>query len=92
MKRPNAEESKRMGRIKELPCIVCRHAAPSDCHHITDCGRRLGHMFTLPLCYDCHRGDNGFSGKNRSAWDKSLSNQLELLKKVNRQLHEFYSS
>jgi len=76
----------RMRKVKELPCIICKHSAPSDCHHITQHGRRLGHMFTLPLCYEDHRGRRGFSGMDRGAWDKSLSNQLKLLEEVNKQL------
>ena len=48
-------------------------------HHITDCGRRLGHAFGLPLCIENHRGDRGFSGKDRDYWDKSLSNQLRYM-------------
>jgi hypothetical protein len=75
-----------MLNIKQMTCVVCNHGAPSDCHHITDCGRRLGHEFTIPLCYDCHRGDNGFSGKKRSAWDKSLENQMRLLEITNKRL------
>ncbi len=82
-------ERERMGKIKQLPCIVCNHAPPSDCHHITQCGRRLGNEFTLPLCYEDHRGKRGFSGTNRGAWDKSLSNQLLLLEKVNLMLEEW---
>lgn len=39
-------------------------------------------MFTIPLWASCHRGEDGFSGKNRDAWDKSLSNQLKLLKQT----------
>ena len=77
---PNKAESEHMLRVKALPCVICKHHPPSDCHHITDCGRRIGHMFTIPLCYEDHRGKRGFSGMDRGAWDKSLSNQLELLK------------
>jgi hypothetical protein len=87
-KAPTKAEREHMGKIKQLPCVVCDHPPPSDCHHITQCGRRLGHLHTLPLCYECHRGNNGFSGINRSAWDKSLSNQLHLLEKVKKMLKE----
>ena len=83
---PNKADSAWMLRVKELPCIICEHPPPSDCHHITDCGRRIGHRFTLPLCYEDHRGDRGFSGMNRGAWDKSLNNQLKLLEQVKEKL------
>lgn len=83
MKKPaTAEEKAFMKAVKQLPCIICGHAPISEFHHITKYGRRLGHMFGLPLCVECHRGNDGFSGINRSAWDKSLENQLGLLEKV----------
>lgn len=82
MKKPaTAIEKRFMAQIKHLNCIICGDW-PVDCHHITQTGRRLGNFFCLPLCPNCHRGANGFSGNNREAWDKSVENQLKLLKKV----------
>ena len=81
----NKEEKARMGKVAQLPCCVCGDY-PVEVHHITQCGRRLGHMFTLPLCTEDHRGDRGFSGVKRDKWDKSLDNQLRLLEIVNQQL------
>lgn len=86
-KQPTKAESEHMAKVKELPCVICGNW-PVDVHHITHCGRRLGHKYTLPLCFDDHRGDRGFSGKNRDAWDKSLNNQLHLLEMVKLQLKE----
>jgi hypothetical protein len=81
-KRITKLEREHLLAVKGLPCVICNHPPISEAHHICDTGRRLGHSFVLPLCANCHRGDNGFSGKNRSAWDKSLKNQLELCKQV----------
>lgn len=89
-KKPTKDESERMAKVSQLPCIICNRPPVSEVHHITQCGRRLGHMFTLPLCTNCHRGDDGFSGINRSAWDKSLENQLNLLDVVNQMLENGY--
>jgi len=89
-KKPTKDEFERMAKVSQLPCIVCGKR-PVEVHHITQCGRRLGHMFTLPLCVNCHRGNDGFSGINRSAWDKSLENQLNLLDIVNQQLENGYA-
>jgi hypothetical protein len=85
-------------RVKTCPCIICNpewfegevlpeyyHGnACSEYHHICDTGRRLGHDFGLSLCTNHHRGNDGFSGKNRGAWGKSLKNQLALCKKIYR--------
>lgn len=68
--------------VKSQPCIVCDAPPPSEFHHICDTGRRMGHEFGLPLCINCHRGQDGFTGKNRSAWDKSLPNQLLLCERL----------
>jgi len=82
-------EKERMAKVAELSCCICGDW-PTHVHHITQYGRRLGHMFTLPLCPNCHVGKNGFSGLDRSAWDKSLSNQLRLLEIVNKKLEVRY--
>lgn len=86
-KKPTKSESAWMARVAELDCCVCG-AYGVHIHHITQSGRRLGHKFTLPLCPECHVGRRGFSGLDRSAWDKSLSNQLRLLEIVKQQLGE----
>ena len=78
MKPATKLEKQHMARISQMPCCICADF-PVHVHHITNCGRRLGNLFTLPLCPRCHVGDDGFSGINSSAWDKSLSNQLELM-------------
>lgn len=69
-----------MAAVKCLPCCICGKNAPSEAHHITRWGRKLGDFFTIPLCEEDHRGDRGFSGVNRSAWDKSFHNVLRLLR------------
>lgn len=72
--------------VKSLPCVICGAPPYSEAHHICDRGRRLGNMFCISLCVNCHRGDDGFSGKNRKAWDKSLQNQLFLLTRTYKML------
>lgn len=79
MKLPATREEKiHMGQVKSLPCAVCGLMGKTEVQHLVN-GYRLGHFFTIPLCIYCHRGDRGFSGKERSSWDKSLSHQFELL-------------
>lgn len=45
--------------ITRLGCIVCliegRGATPAEPHHMLSGGRRMGHLFTIPLCYQHHR-------------------------------------
>lgn len=49
----------------------------SEADHVTEAGRRLGHPWIIPLCYNHHRGSGGYSG-NKKSWDTSFANQLEL--------------
>ena len=49
-----------MDRISALPCIACEqdgHESPAGVHHIVQGNRRLGHLFTIPLCPIHHTGD-----------------------------------
>lgn len=50
----NNAERAHMLQIKLMDCGVCGEAGPSDAHHITDCGRRVSHFATIPLCKTCH--------------------------------------
>lgn len=55
-------EKKWRDAIIQLGCIVCRlegKDSPAEQHHLLSGGRRMGHMFSIPLCYLHHR-----SGRN----------------------------
>lgn len=50
-----------MKRASALGCLACRligldFSAPAETHHLTDCGFRRGHAFTIPLCGYHHVG------------------------------------
>lgn len=96
----NAEESKWMGRIAREGCICCRiqlgtHEA-TTVHHITSGGRRLGHLFTIPLCPWHHQGycKQGMTStkmaavfgpslaKSKTEFERIFGTELELLEKV----------
>lgn len=52
--------------LREMGCAVSKFffghdETPPDIHHITDCGRRKGELFVIPLKPECHRqGVDGF--------------------------------
>lgn len=59
-KPPTKAEREWMARIADLGCVACRkdgEATPASVHHIVQGNRRLGHLFTLPLCPPHHQGD-----------------------------------
>ena len=86
-------------RVKSLPCIVCKpewydteplkdgeHGYDlNDFDHATDARGRLGHDYGFSLCYNHHRGNEGYSGIRKS-WDTSAINQVELCRKTYRKL------
>lgn len=61
---PTAEESAWMCAIAELGCIACwidgQPPRPTAIHHMLSGGRRIGHLYTLPLCDPGHH-QNGAS-------------------------------
>jgi hypothetical protein len=83
MKKPATKQEKEfMAWIKAQPCIACQIYDKTikygvDCHHITECGRRLGNLFCLPLCKVHHTGEKGFTGNKRVI--KTFKQQMDLL-------------
>lgn len=53
-------EKARIDRMLALGCICCMEQfgiqQPAECHHIVSGNKRLGHLYTLPLCPGHHRG------------------------------------
>lgn len=49
-----------MSLVADFGCIACKqdgNETPAAVHHIVQGNRRLGHLFTLPLCQEHHQGD-----------------------------------
>ncbi len=63
---PTKVEAEWMNRIVEHGCVVCRIdigvPVPAEVHHILRGGRRMGHLYTLPLCPGHHRDGAGLPG------------------------------
>jgi hypothetical protein len=62
-KGPTKAEKRRMSRFPDIGCVACyvlgvKHinCGPVEAHHLTDCGRRIGHEATVPLGIYHHRG------------------------------------
>lgn len=77
-------EKEHMAQVAQLPCIISGKQGV-HIHHITHCGRRLGHFWVLPLHIDYHTGDKGLSG-HKCEWDTSLQGQMELCRQVYKKL------
>lgn len=60
--RPTREEKRRMDLIVKMDCRACVKEPPgwpkarSCVQHIVEGNRRLGHLYTIPLCAGHHQG------------------------------------
>lgn len=58
-KTPTKLEREWMDKAVRLGCIACRVDGrlyePAEIHHIVSGSRRMGHLFTIPLCPAHHR-------------------------------------
>ena len=70
-----------MGRVKQLPCIVCAAPPPSEAHHCTGDGMARDDMKTIPLCYACHRGPRGYHAAKRT-WEANNGKDYDLVPRV----------
>ena len=102
-KTANKKEKRRMQLLPQVGCICCRaYGIETDqiqVHHIVQGGRRLGHEYTLPLCYWHHEGVPpegltrkeaesrvGPSLKSKKRFNEVFGSELELLEYVNKAL------
>lgn len=59
---PTREEKRRIVEMLALGCAACKQEPPgwpagrACVHHIVEGNRRLGHIYTIPLCAGHHQG------------------------------------
>lgn len=80
-------EKLHLSRVAALPCCLCG-SQPVEVHHILEGrikGRKCGHMTTIPLCQDCHRGRSGIHG-DKAMLKIMRKTELDLLGETIQQL------
>jgi hypothetical protein len=77
-KRKTSAGMKHMARVKLLPCVVCHQPGPSDAHHCTGGGMARDDFKVLPLCFDCHRGPEGYHAA-KATWEAKNGKDYEFL-------------
>lgn len=86
-----AAEFDRMFRLKQMPCLInngdCQGV--TEVHHLTDGGRRLGHMFTVPLCQWHHTQGHDSYHRSRKPFMQRYGDNAELLRKANKLLEAY---
>lgn len=71
------QERAYMSAQAEAGCILCRYLGygdtPAEIHHLRDgmgAGQRNSNLLTIPLCPEHHRGDTGYHGLGRRAFER----------------------
>lgn len=85
---PTVAEAEWMRRIVEYGCIACildgHWPRPAAVHHILRGGRRMGHMYTIPLCDPGHHQGGAPRGMvSRHPWkarfEERYGSEMDLL-------------
>lgn len=89
-------EKAHMDAVSALGCLICRnqgrYSVPAAIHHVLRGGRRMGHMFVLPLCDPGHhKGAPSHSGQisrhpNKREFERRYGTEQQLLAQVERLL------
>ena len=88
---PTPAERAWMDKVAAAGCIVCLEqtgvATSAEIHHLKSGDRRMGHLFTLPLCFWHHRGgDKEGPYISRHPWkvrfEQAYGTELELLERL----------
>ena len=93
---PTKAEQERLDLLRNVGCICCLMRFGSEVpeyeiHHIVQGDRRLGHWYTLPLCFNHHRGkmlsgDWTSIAQGSKAFSKVHGTELEIWGKLQRML------
>ncbi len=79
-----SKESRHMGRVAALGCLVCD--APANVHHIRT-ERIKNDFLTIPLCREHHQGDFSIHMSKRQ-FENIYGSELHLLAETLKQLEK----
>lgn len=86
-KQATERESRHMGRIADMGCVLCRYLGfghtHAHVHHLREgqgMGQRSSNYLTIPLCPEHHQGATGIHGMGTKAFERLYKlNELDLL-------------
>lgn len=86
LKKKTDQEKAYHGLLALMPCMLCEKLGQeqrtrTEVHHISAAagmGQRSGHNLALPLCSECHRGNQGVHG-DKSRLRMASTSELKLL-------------
>ena len=97
------EIEERFERISELGCVaqvvfeerVYTCGQPAEVHHckgyeFSNAGaKKADHKESIGLCYNHHRGAEGFHTIGKETWEAKYGKQIDLLEKTNEELGDW---
>lgn len=89
----SARDPARLARVKQLPCVICGAAPPSDAHHcIHDrfSQSKAPDSMTIPLCKSCHQDGPDAIHANKRDWQERNGPDYGYLKEVDDMLGEWF--
>ena len=89
-KKPTKAESKYMGKVAEMGCIICVNIGhgetPAEIHHTSNgtMSKRAGNYEVIPLCHIHHRtGGYGVAvHSGRVQWEANFGTEQQLLQQT----------
>ncbi len=91
------DEKKYLSKVADLGCIICYRLGypdtPCEVHHCRGIGLGIGvrnsHYNVIGLCREHHRGNSGYHGMGRKAFERRYEvTEQELLVQVQELLNE----
>jgi len=91
------KEAQYLSKIADIGCIICYRlgyiGTPAEIHHIRGIGLGMGvrnsNYATIPLCPEHHRGNTGYHGMGRKAFERRYEiTELQLAQQVQEILNE----
>jgi hypothetical protein len=91
------DQKKYLSKVANLGCIICTRlgfaGTPAEIHHVRGLGLGMGvrssHYDTLPLCPEHHRGNTGYHGMGRKAFERQYDvTETQLLEQVKEMLND----
>lgn len=74
-------ELERNDKLRQMHCMCCAidgdlSRKKIEIHHIKSGNKRMGHLYTIPLCAAHHRGERGAPGTAEISWHGSGSKEF----------------
>ncbi len=75
-----------------IGCIACGNPVFCHAHHLLSGGRRISHLHTIPLCQECHVGNELSTHKTKRKFIETYGTDEELLERTNDLIAQFEAS